>query len=99
MSLSHRRPPHIYEQRIEYIDAGDHPSAVGYRVYRTQYGGFDAEVELLGCDRKIHWQFDNRSKDDFERGVMKIDRAIGLLTMFREAYIKHGKNFRRRKRK
>lgn len=100
MSLSRRRPPVVYDQRIEYIDPWSHPSAVGYRISKTAYGYFEAELELISCDRKIHWQFENRSEHDFKCSVRKIDNAINLLQDFRASFIEHGKKHpRRRKRK
>jgi hypothetical protein len=95
---SKKQAPILYDQRIEYIDPIDHQSAVGYIIKKNRWGGFDAEVELMGCDRKIHWQFDGKTKADCKQALQKIDKAIGMLQFFRDSYITSFDRFHRDKR-
>jgi hypothetical protein len=97
--MRHRRPPKLYDLHLEYIDPLGSQSAIGYTLRKNPWGGFSAEVELMSCDRKICWQFDNGSKEDYDRSLIKVDNALRILTKFREAYVKHATAHRQRKKK
>jgi hypothetical protein len=98
ISMRHRKPPKLYDQHLEYIDPLGSQSSIGYILSKNPWGGFNAEVELANCDRKISWQFDNQSKEDYDRSLIKIDNALRILTRFREAYVKYAPLHRRKKK-
>lgn len=97
--MRHRRQPKLYDQHLEYIDPIDCQSAIGFVLSKTCWGGFNAEVELMSCDKKINWQFSNSSQEDYKRALIKIDNALRILTAFRESYIKHTAAYRRLRKK
>jgi len=65
---------------VRYIDPSDCSSSVGYKI--TEHAnGFNAEIELSDCGRKIQWYF---SKDT---GLQKIDAALEMLSNFRKHFV------------
>lgn len=65
------------------LDPADCGSTVAYTIVRDRLG-VSSTVELADCNRKIEWYFSHRNAD----AVIKIDRAIKLLTDFRAALVK-----------
>jgi hypothetical protein len=72
---------------IVMLDPLDCGSTIGYTVRRGRRG-VNGDVSLSDCNRKIEWFFSN---DD--NAVAKIDKAIEILSQFREEF----KKARRRK--
>jgi hypothetical protein len=87
--MRRRRTTVVLASRIEYLDCGNCNSAVGYYIVRGRRRQLRGHVDLSDCNRKIEWYF-----DDDPEGIAKIDKAISMLTEFREKFIAA----RRRKR-
>lgn len=77
-----KRTRKLLASDIAMIDPLDCGSTVGYAITRSRHG-MSAEVELSDCNRKINWYF-----ADDASAVIKIDRALALLTDFRAAFVK-----------
>lgn len=75
---------------IDYIDPLHCGSTVGYTItrYKPDYGDkkirVDGQVEIADCNRKVTWSFDRAHDDD----ILKIERAIEILTQFKREFIK-----------
>lgn len=66
---------------IGFIDPVSAGSTVGYKIVEGSRATW-AEVDLTDCNRKINWSFYASNSDD----VAKIDRAIAMLTEFRDKW-------------
>ena len=77
------RKAKLYASEIVYLDPLGCGSTIGYRIGKGRRGHYWGDVELTDCDKRITWYF---SKD--RRAVAKIDKAIEILSRFREAFIK-----------
>jgi len=80
MATRKRNTRKVVAQGSGYIDPLHCDSTISYKVIdkgRWVWG----DVQLSDCNRKIDWYFGNTNP------VQKIDKAIALLTEFREAFV------------
>lgn len=73
-----RSQPELLAASIIQLDPVDCGSTVGYKIVKGR--DLWAEVDLSDCNRKIQWSFYSRNA---EAGIVKIDKAIEILTKFR----------------
>ena len=77
------RKAKLYASEIVYLDPLGCGSTVGYRIGKGRRGHYWGDVELTDCDKRITWYFSKAAS-----AVPKIDKAIEILSRFREAFIK-----------
>lgn len=76
----------LHSSNIVMIDPLDCGSTIGYSV-RQEYH-FSGEVHISDCNRKIVWYFNNKPS-----AVVKIDKAIKMLTEFKKEFVKYQKQY------
>lgn len=74
-----KRTRKLIAKNIDYIDPLECDSTVGYTITRGRR--LSANVNLTDCNRHITWYF-NADKS----AIPKIDRAISLLTEFKDEF-------------
>lgn len=79
--------------KIEFLDPADCGSTVGYVIVRSRHG-LSGEVTLSDCNRKIEWYFSPRNA----LAVQKIDRAVAILTEFRDQFTRAIKRSKRKRK-
>ena len=75
-----RRKREVLASRIDFIDAYDCGSTVGYSIRNGRHG-LSGAIYLTDCNRKIDWYF-----SDKDAGIAKIDKAIEILVEFRNNF-------------
>ena len=78
--MRRKSKPKVYAAHAEYLDPIGCGSMIGFTITKRRrlYG----EMDLSDCNRKINWYFEN-SLD----GVKKIDKAIEILSMFKNEFV------------
>jgi hypothetical protein len=77
---------------IDFLDALNCDSTISYSITRG-VRGVTADVQLSDCNRKITWYF-GRTPD----AILKIDKAIEILTNFKQDFVEARKPSRKGKR-
>lgn len=75
------RKSKVLATRVEYIDPADCDSQIGYKIIDRRRR-LQGDVGLTDCNRKITWYF-----DDTPESLLKINRALAILTEFRDKFI------------
>jgi hypothetical protein len=84
----------LIASEIAYLDPLDCGSTVGYAINKGRHG-LHGNIDLSDCNRHITWYFGNNKSS-----LNKIDKAVELLTNFKNEFAKAQKVTRvRRPRK
>jgi len=81
--------PDYYEYyRRRWLNKPGHESTAF--VYATIDKGYlDGDITIADCTRQITLSFYANNKKAYKNNLKKLDRLIGTLVEFREAYVKH----------
>jgi hypothetical protein len=82
----------LIASEITYLSPLDCGSTIGYSITKGRRG-LHGNIDLSDCNRHITWSFYKNN------GISKIDKAIELLTNFKNEFAKAQKTFRKPRKK